>query len=149
MLRTVPNLRPNNWVKRFQGWGAAENVNNASDMNGNTSYIAQWMTQIRRGWLETCILNLLAGEDIHGYGLLLRLRHIPGLGISEGSLYPLLSRLRLQGLIVVRRLEESPDGPPRKVYGLTPRGRQVLALMNRHFDVMTRQHQLAQNWSAP
>lgn len=118
-------------------------------MSGNTSYIAQWMLQIRRGWLETCILNLLAGEDVHGYGLLLHLRHIPALGISEGSLYPLLSRLRLQGLIAVRRLEESPDGPPRKVYGLTPRGRQVLALMNRHFDVMKRQHQIAQKRSAP
>ncbi len=124
-------------------------MNDAIGMSENTSYIAQWMTQIRRGWLETCILNLLTSEELHGYGLMLRLRHIPGLGISEGSLYPLLSRLRLQGLIAARRLEESPDGPPRKIYGLTPRGRQVLALMNRHFEVMKRQHQIAQKRSAP
>jgi DNA-binding HxlR family transcriptional regulator len=73
----------------------------------------------------------------------------PRLGISEGSLYPLLSRLRLQGLLAVRRIEESPDGPARKIYGLTPRGRQILALMNDRFEVMKRQHQTAKKRSAP
>lgn len=115
----------------------------------NTSYIAQWMAQMRRGWLETCLLNVLAGEELHGYGLMLRLQDIPGLGISEGSLYPLLSRLRLQGILAVRRIEESPDGPARKIYGLTPRGRQILALMNDRFEVMKRQHLTAKKRSAP
>ena len=115
----------------------------------NTSYIAQWISQMRRGWLETCIFNVLAGEELHGYGIMQRLQGIPGLGISEGSLYPLLSRLRLQDLLAVRRIEDSPDGPARKIYALTPRGRQVLALMNDHFDAMKRQHQTAKKRSAP
>ena len=118
-------------------------------MSNNTSYITQWMAQIRRGWLETCLLNRLANEELHGYALMHRLQDIPGLGISEGSLYPLLSRLRLQGLLAVRRTEESPDGPPRKVYGLTPRGRQLLALMNDHFEQMKRQHVIARKRSTP
>ena len=118
-------------------------------MSENTTYIAQWVTQMRRGWLETCIFNVLAREELHGYGIMLRLQEIPGLGITEGSLYPLLSRLRLQGLLAVRRIEDSPGGPARKVYGLTPRGRQVLALMNDHFELMKRQHQTAKKGSAP
>ena len=118
-------------------------------MSDNTSYIAQWMAQMRRGWLETCIFNVLANEELHGYGIMNRLRDIPGLGISEGSLYPLLSRLRLQGLVVVRRIEDSPGGPARKIYGITPRGRQILALMNDHFELMKRQLKAAQKRSAP
>lgn len=118
-------------------------------MSENTTYLAQWTTQMRRGWLEACIFNVLANEELHGYGIMLRLQDIPGLGIAEGSLYPLLSRLRLQGLLAVCRVENSPDGPVRKVYGLTPRGRQVRALMNDHFELMKRQHQIAQKRSAP
>ena len=118
-------------------------------MSENTTYIAQWITQMRRGWLETCIFNVLANEELHGYGIMLRLQEIPGLGITEGSLYPLLSRLRLQGLLAVRLVENSPDGPARKIHGLTPRGRQVLALMNGHFELMKRQNQIAKKRSAP
>jgi PadR family transcriptional regulator PadR len=118
-------------------------------MSENTTYLAQWTTQMRRGWLEACMYNVLANEALHGYGIMLRLQDIPGLGIAEGSLYPLLSRLRLQGLLAVCRVENSPDGPARKVYGLTPRGRQVLALMNDHFELMKRQNQIAKKRSAP
>ncbi len=117
-------------------------------MSDNTSYIAQWMAQMRRGWLETCIFNVLSHEELHGYAIMNRLQEIPGLGISEGSLYPLLSRLRLHGLLAVRRIEDSPGGPVRKIYGLTPRGRQVLDLMNNHLEQMNRQQATAQNPSA-
>lgn len=112
-------------------------------MSEHTSYIAQWITQMRRGWLEACILNLLARDELHGYGIMQRLEDIPGLGISEGSLYPLLSRLRMQGLVKVIRMEESSEGPARKVYGLTPQGRQIRTLMNDHFELMKRQNQIA------
>jgi len=115
----------------------------------NTSYIAQWMGQMRRGWVETCVFNVLANQELPGYGIMLRLQDIPGLGITEGTLYPLLSRLRLQGLVTVRRWEESPDGPARKIYGLTARGRQILELMNDHFEVMRRQHQAARKGTRP
>ncbi|NLB66201.1 MAG: PadR family transcriptional regulator [Lentisphaerae bacterium] len=113
-------------------------------MSHNTSYIAKWITQMRRGWLEACIFNVLARQqELHGYGIMQCLQDIPGLGITEGSLYPLLSRLRLQGLIAVRRWEESPEGPPRKIYGLTPRGHDILNLVNEHFELMGRQLQAA------
>lgn len=118
-------------------------------MSDNTSYIAQWIRQMRRGWLETCICNILARGEMHGYGMMQCLQDIPGLGILVGSLYPLLSRLHVQGLVKVVRWEESPDGPPRKMYALTPQGRRVLALMNAHFELMNRQDQLAKKGPTP
>ncbi len=53
--------------------------------------------------------------------------------MTEGTLYPLLSRLRLAGMIA-SRLEESPEGPARKYYSLTSQGRQVMAQMNDYLD---------------
>jgi len=76
---------------------------------------------VRKGVLELCILNALAKDERYGYessGLVA----IPGLGVTEGTLYPLLSRLRVQNLISAR-LEESPEGPARKYYALTPQGK--------------------------
>ena len=51
---------------------------------------------------------------------------IPGLGVTEGTLYPLLSRLRVQGLVATR-LEESTEGPARKDDSLTGEGRRYSA----------------------
>ena len=118
-------------------------------MSHNTSYIATWITQMRRGWLELCLLNILARQDLHGYAIMQQIKDIPGLGISEGSLYPLLSRLRMLGLIASRRWEPSPEGPPRKIYSITARGRQLLHLMNNHIDLMNRQHLTAQKGTLP
>ena len=53
------------------------------------------------------------------------------MGITEGTLYPLLSRLRMQGLVQTR-LVESKEGPARKYYALTPAGKKTAAAMNTH-----------------
>ena len=53
--------------------------------------------------------------------------------MPEGTLYPLLSRLRAQGLVSTR-LEESSEGPARKYYSLTKEGRKIAALMNAYLD---------------
>lgn len=88
-----------------------------------------WSTQLRKGVLELCILNLLPRESLHGYALVKRLTEYPGLVISEGTIYPLLSRLRQEGLID-SRLIESSSGPARRGYVLTAAGRRQLAAMN-------------------
>jgi PadR family transcriptional regulator PadR len=53
--------------------------------------------------------------------------------MTEGTLYPILSRLRVQGLVTTR-LEESPEGPARKYYSLTPEGCRALGLMENYLD---------------
>ena len=84
-------------------------------------FFDNWTVQVRKGVLELCILNALAEKERYGYELVKTLVAIPGLGVTEGTLYPLLSRLRVQGFISAR-LEESSEGPARKYYALTGTG---------------------------
>jgi PadR family transcriptional regulator PadR len=91
-----------------------------------------WTVQVRKGVLELCILNALEKEERYGYELVKALTNLPGFGVTEGTIYPLLSRLREQGLVSTR-LVESSDGPARKYYALTAQGRRSAALMNDYF----------------
>lgn len=105
------------------------------------AFFDNWTVQVRKGLLELCILNALAGGERYGYELVRSLTQAPGLGTTEGTLYPLLSRLRVQGLVTTR-LEESPEGPARKYYALTPQGETLRERMNEHFRVLTRGNSL-------
>ncbi|NUM56064.1 MAG: PadR family transcriptional regulator [Candidatus Hydrogenedentes bacterium] len=103
----------------------------------DTFNIDNWSTQLRKGLVEFCILNMLSQQELYGYDLVKRLTAQPGLAIADGSVYPLLSRMRKVGLVVTR-LEESPNGPARKYYALTPEGRRCWAMMNAHWDELAR-----------
>ena len=92
-----------------------------------------WTTQLRKGLLELAILNSLGGNALYGYEIVRRLGDIDGLVISEGTVYPILSRLRNENLVETF-IEESPEGPPRKYYQLTARGREALRRMNGHWE---------------
>ena len=95
-------------------------------------FLENWATQLRKGVLELCILNAIKGTRLYGYDIVRRLREIEGLVISEGTVYPILSRLRKEGL-VESSIEESEEGPPRKYYKLTERGEKLLSLMNNYW----------------
>jgi PadR family transcriptional regulator PadR len=99
--------------------------------------VDNWATQIRRGLLELCVLNMVAEGEVYGYDLVRRLTEMRGLGIAEGSIYPLLSRMRKAGLLRAR-LEESPNGPARKYYALTQNGVNCCTMMNSHWDELAR-----------
>ena len=103
-----------------------------------TEYHLNWAEQLRRGWLDLCVLNALQGGERYGYDLARTLAALPGPVVTEGTLYPLLSRLRLQGLVATR-LEESSSGPARKYYALTPHGRRTLERMNEHVETLVAQ----------
>lgn len=92
-----------------------------------------WTTQLRKGLLELAILNALGGKALYGYEIVRRLGDVDGLVISEGTVYPILSRLRNENLVETF-IEESPEGPPRKYYQLTARGRDALRRMNQHWE---------------
>jgi len=95
------------------------------------NYFDNWTVQVRKGFLELCILNALEQREWYGYELVHSLVDMPALGVTEGTIYPLLSRLRVQGLVSTR-LEESSEGPARKYYSLTDKGRRIVKLMNEH-----------------
>jgi PadR family transcriptional regulator PadR len=91
-----------------------------------------WATQLRKGVLDYAILSALAGERLYGYELVRTLGSIDSLVISEGTIYPILSRLKREAYIE-STIEESSSGPARKYYQLTARGRTLLQRMNDHW----------------
>lgn len=92
-----------------------------------------WTVQVRKGILELCILNALRPHERYGYELVKELAAVPGLGCSEGTIYPALSRLRMQGLVTAR-IEESSEGPPRKYYAITNKGSKAAGMMRSFLD---------------
>ena len=94
-------------------------------------FFDNWTVQVRKGLLELCILNLLLEGEQYGYDIIRKVLNVPGFGITEGTVYPLLPRLRMQGLVQTR-LVESTSGPARKYYSLTAKGRKTAAVMKDH-----------------
>ncbi|MEV4345998.1 PadR family transcriptional regulator [Actinoplanes sp. NPDC049596] len=82
-------------------------------------------TGLRRGTLEFCVLAMVETEDRYGNEIVRRLGDEPNLAAGEGTIYPLLSRLRRSGWLESKWVE-SPTGPPRRYYGLTVTGRAAL-----------------------
>src|SRR5947207_4569430 len=79
------------------------------------------LAQMRRGTLQYCVLALLAGEERYGFDLVRALAEVDGMVTSEGTIYPLLGRLRRDGLVETT-WRESTSGPPRRYYRLTASG---------------------------
>lgn len=93
------------------------------------NFMDNWEIQARKGLLELCVLNILARERLYGYDIVRALSESGSLEAAEGTVYPLLARLRREGLIDAT-IEESDRGPARKYYHLTPAGTSVLRRMN-------------------
>ena len=83
------------------------------------------LAQMRRGTLQYCVLALLERDERYGFDLVRALGDVDGMVTSEGTIYPLLSRLRRDGLLE-STWRESPTGPPRRYYRLTSAGRSAL-----------------------
>lgn len=88
--------------------------------------------QMRKGILEYCILSILSREDSYAPKIISELKDSQMI-VVEGTLYPILTRLKNQGLLTYR-WEESPQGPPRKYYTLTPEGREALRQLDESWD---------------
>lgn len=80
--------------------------------------------QMRKGVLEYCILSVIKGKDAYTSDILKQLKDAKML-VVEGTVYPLLTRLKNTGLLSYR-WEESTSGPPRKYYKLTDGGEKFL-----------------------
>lgn len=85
-------------------------------------------SQMRKGVLEYCILSVLDRKESYASSLIEELK-AANMIVVEGTIYPLLIRLKNQGVLSYR-WEESTQGPPRKYYCITERGRMVLRQMD-------------------
>lgn len=81
-------------------------------------------SQMRKGLLEYCILSIISRDESYASDILETLKDAQLL-VVEGTLYPLLTRMKNEGLLSYR-WQESTSGPPRKYYALTPEGQQLL-----------------------
>lgn len=88
--------------------------------------------QMRKGVLEFCILSILSQGDAYPTEIIDRMKDAK-LVVVEGTLYPLLTRLKNMGLLGYR-WEESTSGPPRKYYRLTEVGEQFLKELENSWD---------------
>jgi PadR family transcriptional regulator PadR len=90
-------------------------------------------TQLLHGVLDMCLLSIIHEEASYGYEMVSKLRE-RGLNLaSEGSIYPLLSRLQKQGMIE-SYLVQSSEGPARKYYRMSPPGRAALEQWRHDWD---------------
>lgn len=93
-------------------------------------------SQMRKGMLEYCVLLLLSREASYANDIITRLKDAE-LIVVEGTLYPLLTRLKKDGLLAYE-WRESTQGPPRKYYELTDEGRKFLAELDSAWNELAR-----------
>jgi PadR family transcriptional regulator PadR len=96
----------------------------------DTDHLDRWEIQLRKGCLELAILGVLWPEKLYGLEILRRLESDSDLALSAGTIYPLLARLRAEGLLDAEWVE-AEAGHPRKYYRLTATGRRRVAEMAR------------------
>ncbi len=87
---------------------------------------------MRKGILEYCILGIIARDEIYASDIISRLKESK-LIVVEGTLYPILTRLKNAGLLQYR-WEESTQGPPRKYYSITENGKLFLNQLHETWD---------------
>lgn len=108
--------------------------------------VESWVTQLRRGMLELCILCFLDKGESYGYEIVHELSRIEDLVVSESTVYPILSRLRKEGLLKVRAVP-SPSGPPRKYFSLSAAGGKYYADISKRWSSIQASVEALQNLS--
>lgn len=104
-------------------------------MDSSPSNLSEKFAPIRKGLLEFAVLRVIAGEKLYVAEMLQRLTRTE-FATQEGTLYPLLSRLRREGMVDYE-WQESESGPPRKYYRLTETGEHALAELQGYWQHLT------------
>lgn len=91
--------------------------------------------QMKKGILELCILSIIARGEVYASDIIEELKSAKMI-VVEGTLYPLLTRLKNEGLLKYR-WEESTAGPPRKYFQLTEDGSLYIAELNKTWEELT------------
>ncbi len=109
-------------------WRLTPQAQEAVTINKGNMKIENTKAQMRKGVLEYCILLVLDGKPLYASDIIQELKEAR-LIVVEGTLYPLLTRLKNDGFLSYK-WEESTQGPPRKYYALTEEGRAILSEMD-------------------
>ena len=98
----------------------------------NEEFIKKWQSQVKKGTLSFIVLVILKDNEFYGYDLIENIKERTTIDIAEGTLYPLLNRLKDDGLIVSKWVEQE-TGIPRKYYTLTEMGAVTLGEMTSYW----------------
>ena len=94
----------------------------------NETFVTNWKSQIKKGTLTFIALNILKNNEYYGYELIEQIRNHTEIEVAEGTLYPLMNRLKTDNLLESKWIEQE-TGIPRKYYFLTETGKQTLEEM--------------------
>ena len=98
----------------------------------NENFVTNWKSQVKKGTLTFIILNVLKDNEYYGYELIEQIRKHTEIEIAEGTLYPLMNRLKTENLVDSKWVEQE-TGIPRKYYCLTETGTNTLMHMNEYW----------------
>src|SRR6478736_5446895 len=95
-------------------------------------FLIKWESQVKKGILEFIILILLSENELYGYELIVKMKDHAKYDVAEGTIYPLLNRLKAEGLIT-SYWQEMDSGIPRKYYRVSKEGIRVLREMKSYW----------------
>ncbi|GLB50097.1 PadR family transcriptional regulator [Neptunitalea lumnitzerae] len=95
----------------------------------NENFLHKWKSQVKKGTLAFIALNVLKDHEYYGYELIEQIKKNTRIEIAEGTLYPLMNRLKKEGLVTSKWVEQT-SGIPRKYYTLTNTGEATLSEMS-------------------
>lgn len=100
----------------------------------NEEFLSKWMSQLKKGTLSFLVLKILKDKkEYYGYDLINEIKKKSGIDIAEGTLYPLMNRLKEDDLVESKWVEQT-SGIPRKYYNITKVGLQTLNQMNKYWN---------------
>ncbi len=98
----------------------------------NDNFLQKWKSQIKRGTLTFIVLSEINGGELYGYEIIENIKKRTGIAVAEGTLYPLMNRLKKETLLNSKWVEQE-TGIPRKYYFLTKEGRIILNQMRKYW----------------
>jgi len=98
----------------------------------NEVFIQKWKSQVKKGTLAFILLNVLKNNEFYGYELIEETKKHTKIEIAEGTLYPLMNRLKKEDLVSSKWVEQE-SGIPRKYYSLTETGEETLIEMLKYW----------------
>jgi len=101
----------------------------------NKVFIQKWKSQVKKGTLAFIVLTVLKNNEFYGYELIEEVKKHTEIEIAEGTLYPLMNRLKKEELVTSKWVEQE-SGIPRKYYSLTETGEETLTEMLRYWNYL-------------
>ncbi len=96
-------------------------------------FLNKWKSQVKKGTLSFLVLNAISKKELYGYELIEIIKKSTAIEIAEGTLYPLMNRLKKEGLTNSKWVEQE-SGIPRKYYTLTKEGEVTLKQMRNYWN---------------